>query len=93
MHHEGNRNKGSRQQAATIREKEEGNSDRHQRVELKTAITFGKRRTELKDPQEDSRAGIREASKRDVQQVSENEEMDLVERSAPSKTKKRSCME
>jgi hypothetical protein len=73
---------------AAIREKEEGNCDRHQRVELKTAITFGKRRTNLQDAQEDPRAGICEAGKWDVQRVLENGEMDLVERSAPSETKK-----
>jgi hypothetical protein len=46
--------------------KEECNRDRHRRVELETAITSGKRRTDLHDPQEDSIAGIREAIKRDV---------------------------
>jgi hypothetical protein len=49
-------------------------------VELKTPVTSGKRRTNLQDPQENPRAGIREASKRDIQRVSEKEEMDLVER-------------
>jgi hypothetical protein len=73
-------NKGCRRQAAAIPEKEEGNRDRHRRAELKT--------TDLQDPQEDLGAGIREASKRDVQRVLENEEMDPVERSAPSETKK-----
>jgi hypothetical protein len=57
-------NKGYRRQAAAIPEKEEGNRDRHRRMELKTAITSGKRRTDLQDPQEDPRAGIREANKR-----------------------------
>jgi hypothetical protein len=57
-------------------------------VELKTAITSGKKSTGLLDPQEDPRVGIREASKWDVQQVSENEEMDLLERLAPMKMKK-----
>jgi hypothetical protein len=63
-----------------------GNRDPHRRVELKTAITSGMKRADLQDSQEDPRAGIREASNRDVQRVSENEEMDLVE-----KRKKRSC--
>jgi hypothetical protein len=36
------RNKGSRQETATIPEKEEGNRVSHRRVELKTAITSGK---------------------------------------------------
>jgi hypothetical protein len=57
-------------------------------VQLKTAITSGKKRTGLQDSQEDCRAGIHEASTQDVQRILENEEMDLVERSAPSKTKK-----
>jgi hypothetical protein len=56
-------------------------------VELKTAITSGKKRTTLQDPQVDPRARIRDASKWDVQRVSENEEMALVERSASSETK------
>jgi hypothetical protein len=81
-------NKGSRRQAAAIHEKEEGNRDRHQRVELKTAITSGKRRTDLQDPQEDPRVGIHEASKWAVKRVSENEEMNLVERLGHSETKK-----
>jgi hypothetical protein len=49
-------------------------------VELKTAVTSVKKRTGLKDPQEDHRAGDREESKRHVQRVSENKEMYLVER-------------
>jgi hypothetical protein len=81
-------NKGSRWQVATICEKEEGNFDQHWRVEPKTVIISGKKSTGLQDAQEDPRAGIREASTWDDQQVSENEELDVVERSAPSKTKK-----
>jgi hypothetical protein len=49
-------------------------------LELKTTITSGKKNIGLKCPQEDPRAGIREESTRNVQRVSENEEMDLVER-------------
>jgi hypothetical protein len=57
-----------------------------------TAIDIGlwsssqKRRADLQDPQEDPRAGICEASERDVQGVSKNKEMYLVEWSAPSET-------
>jgi hypothetical protein len=40
-------NRGSRWQEATIPEEEEGNCDQHWRVELRTAITSGKRRTYL----------------------------------------------
>jgi hypothetical protein len=75
-------------QAAAIPEKEEGNHDRHQKVELKSAVTSGKKRTGLQDLQEDHRTGIREASKWDVQQVSQNEEMDVVEGSIPFKVEK-----
>jgi hypothetical protein len=57
-------------------------------MELKTAITSGKRRTELQDPQEDPRAGIREASKRDVLRVTKNDGSDIVEGSTPPKRKK-----
>jgi hypothetical protein len=61
-------NKGSRRQAAAIPEKEEGNRVRHLRAGLKTTIISGKKRTGLQDPEKDLRAGIREASKRNVQQ-------------------------
>jgi hypothetical protein len=57
-------------------------------VELKIGITAGKKRTGLQDSQEDPSAGICEASKLDVHRVSENEEMELVERWAPSKMEK-----
>jgi hypothetical protein len=57
-------------------------------VELRTAVTFGKRRTNLQDPQEDPRAGIREVSKRDVQWVAEGEKQDLVEGSAPHRARR-----
>jgi hypothetical protein len=54
-------------QVIAIPEEEEGNHDLHWRPELRTAVASGRRRTDLQDPQEDPRAGIREASKRDVQ--------------------------
>jgi hypothetical protein len=57
-------------------------------VELRTAITSGKRRANLQDPQEDPRVRIREASKRDAQQVVESEKPDLVEGLAPSGARK-----
>jgi hypothetical protein len=71
--------KGPGRQAAAIREKEEGNSDRHRRVELKTTITSGKKSMGLQDPKEDPTARICEASKRDVQRISRNKEMGLGE--------------
>jgi hypothetical protein len=61
-------------------------------VELKTAITSWKKRTGLHDPLEDPRVRIREVSKQKVQRVSENEEMDLVEWSAPSKAEKEATL-
>jgi hypothetical protein len=57
-------------------------------VELKTAITSGKKRTGLQESQEDPRAGIREASEQNVQRDSENVKMDLVKRSTPRIEKK-----
>jgi hypothetical protein len=42
-------NKGPRQQTATIFEEGEDNSEQHQRVELRTAITSGKWKNTLKD--------------------------------------------
>jgi hypothetical protein len=53
-------------------------------VELRTAVTSGKRRTNLQDPQDDPGAGIREASKREVQRIIKKQTLDLVEESAPS---------
>jgi hypothetical protein len=55
---------------------------------LQGAATSWKQEDNQGDLQEDHRAGDHEESKRDVQWVSENKEMDLVERSAPSETKK-----
>jgi hypothetical protein len=55
---------------------------------LKEATVSGKRRTDLQDPQNDSRAGIHETSKWDVQGVTKNDEPDIVEGTAPSETEK-----
>jgi hypothetical protein len=55
-------------------------------VQLRTAITSGKRRTDLQDSQEDPRPGIREASKWDVQWVIKNDGPDIVDRLNPSET-------
>jgi hypothetical protein len=46
----------------------------------------------LQDSQEDPRAGICEASKRDVQQVAEGEEPDPVEGSDPSEAEKEAVL-
>jgi hypothetical protein len=88
-HHEGRGGtKDLSGQPLALREEEEGNGDRHRRVELRTAITSGKRRTKLQDPQKGFRFGIREVSKRNVQRVAEGEKPEPVERSAPPKTEK-----
>jgi hypothetical protein len=55
------------------------NHDLYRRVELKTAVTSGKKRVDLQDSQEDPRAGIREESNRDVQRVAEGERLNTVE--------------
>jgi hypothetical protein len=73
-------NKGLGRQAAAICEKEEGNSDRYRRVELKTTVTTWKKSIGLRASQEDPRAAVREESAQNVQRFSENKEMDLVER-------------
>jgi hypothetical protein len=81
MHHEGKcvtKDLGGKR--PPFREKEEGNSDRHQRVELKTTITSGKKSIGIQEPQEDPRVRICEASRRDVQCISRNKDMCLVER-------------
>jgi hypothetical protein len=52
--------------------KKKATGDRHRRMELKTAITSGKRKTDLQDPQEGPGAGICEARKRDMRRVSKN---------------------
>jgi hypothetical protein len=48
-------------------------------VELATAVTPWKRRTNLRDPQDDTGAGILKESTRDVHRVATNEELDTVE--------------
>jgi hypothetical protein len=57
-------------------------------VELRTAVTSGKKRTDIKYPQEDPRARIREASKRNVQRAAKGEKPELVEASATSGARK-----
>jgi hypothetical protein len=81
-------NKGSRWRAAILPEEEEGNCNRHRRVELSAASNSGKRSTHLQDPQEDPRTGIREASQRDVQRVVKNDGPGIVEGWTPSETEK-----
>jgi hypothetical protein len=55
------------------------NHNRHRRVELGTALTPEKRRTNLQDPQDDPGAGILKESTPDVHRVATNEELDTVE--------------
>jgi hypothetical protein len=64
------------------------NHNRHWRVELGTAVTPGKRRTNLQDPQDDPGAGILKESTRDVHRVATNEELDTVDRPTSSEAKK-----
>jgi hypothetical protein len=75
-------------QAAAISKKEEGNRGGHRKVELKTAVTSGKRKIDLQDPQDSPRAGIHEASKRVAQAVTKNDGPDIVEGSNSSETEK-----
>jgi hypothetical protein len=58
------------------------------RLKLRIAITSGKKRIDLQDRQEDRRAGIREARKRDVQRVTKDNGPDIVKGSTPSETEK-----
>jgi hypothetical protein len=57
-------------------------------VQLKTAVTSGKKRTSLQDPQEDPRAEIHEESTRDVQRIAANPELESMEGLAPSEAEK-----
>jgi hypothetical protein len=57
-------------------------------VELGTAITSGKKRTNLQDPQYDPGAGIGEASERDAPRVTKRQTLDSVEMSTPSEAQK-----
>jgi hypothetical protein len=57
-------------------------------VKLRTAVTSGKKSTDLRDPEGDPRAGIREARNRDVQRVTKNDGPDIVKGLTPSETEK-----
>jgi hypothetical protein len=63
------------------------NHNRHRRVELGTAVTPGKRRTNLQD-QDDPGAGILKESTRDVHRAATNEELDTVEGPTPCEAEK-----
>jgi hypothetical protein len=75
-------------QAAAIPEKEEDYRNWHRRVEVGTAITSGKKRPNLQDPQENPGGGDREANCRISYWITKHRTLDLVEGSTPSKTKK-----
>jgi hypothetical protein len=64
------------------------NHKRHRRVELGTAVTPGKRRTNLQDPQDDPGAGMLKESTRNVHRVATNEELDTVEGPTSSEAEK-----
>jgi hypothetical protein len=57
-------------------------------VELGTAVTPWKRRTNLQDPQDDTGAGIFKESTRDIHRVVTNEELDTVEGPTSSEAEK-----
>jgi hypothetical protein len=61
-------------------------------VELGTAITSAKKRTNLQDPQEDPGAGIPEASKRDAQRVTKKQTLDTVEGQTLSETEEETTL-
>jgi hypothetical protein len=61
-------------------------------VELGTPIASGKRRTNLQDPQVDPGAGIREASRWDVQRVTKKQTLDTVEGQTPSGTEEETAL-
>jgi hypothetical protein len=67
------------------------NHKRHWRVELGTAVTLGKRRTNLQDPPDDTGAGILKESTRDVHWVATNEGLDTVEGPTSSEAEKRAA--
>jgi hypothetical protein len=57
-------------------------------VELGTAVTPGKRRINLHDPQDDTEYGIFKESTRDVRRVATNEDLDTVEGPTSSEEEK-----
>jgi hypothetical protein len=59
---------------------------------LWTAITSGKKRTNLQDPQEDPGTGIHEASKGDSQRVTKKQTLDTVEGQTPSETEEETAL-
>jgi hypothetical protein len=61
-------------------------------MELGTAITSAKKKTNLQDPQEDPGTGIREASRRDVQRVTKKQTQDTVEEQTPSETEEETTL-
>jgi hypothetical protein len=64
------------------------NHNRHRRVELGTAVTPGRRRTNLQDPQDDPGAGTLKESTRDADRVATNQELDTVEGPTSSEAEK-----
>jgi hypothetical protein len=73
----------------TIRYGKEGpNYNRHRTVELRTAVTPWKKRTNLQDPQDGTGAGVFKEDARDVLRVATNEDLDIVEGPTSSKAEK-----
>jgi hypothetical protein len=67
------------------------NRNRHQRVELETAVTPGMKRINLQVSQDDTAYGILKESTRDVHRVTANEDLDTVEGPTSSEAEKDSA--
>jgi hypothetical protein len=73
---------------ATIFEEVKDNHERHQRMQLRTALTCGKWSNNEEDLLCDFQREGRNMSSWNFSMVTKNEEMDLVERQTPSETEK-----
>jgi hypothetical protein len=73
---------------------EEGgdNHEQQQRVELRTAITSGKRRNAKQDPIRDFQTEDHKTSSRNFQRVMKNDRLHIVEGSAPSEAEKEAAL-
>jgi hypothetical protein len=85
-------NKGPTRQTADMSEEGEDNHERHRRVELKTKIAPGKRRNAQDDPIWDSQKENRKTSSQNFPQVTKNDELNIVEGSAPCEAGKETAL-
>jgi hypothetical protein len=81
-----------RRQAAALFKEGEDNHKLHLRVELRTAITSGKRKNAQQDPTWDLQREYRETSSRNFKWVTKYQELDVVESSAPSEAEKEAAL-